>query len=290
MSQMQGPRLKAAGARMGQIELLRRGFNLAADLDALEAKLARGVDLLVLDPIGAYVPSGMRHSDRIRRVLEPLTDLLEAYNTACVVVEHVNKKVNANGSALAAIGGASSGLAAASRTAYMFGKDSDDPDTCVLVNVKSGPTARTKAIRFSIDTELLEFTDQWGMTVEQSVAHIQPNVDEEDYHWFGLFDMQGSGESARAQRTAQTIKWLVQYLGNAGQPVKVSQLHEDGKAHGITKKMMRTASESLGVVKDPPGGGRGTTWALPKDDMVGDAEVETSVTDKDIDELLGGGK
>jgi AAA domain len=286
MSQMQGPRLKAAGARMGQIEMLRRGFSLRDDLGVLEEKLARGCDLLILDPIGAYVPSGYRHSDKIRTLLDPLTDLLEAYGTAAVVVDHVIKKVNRNASALSAVGGSSSGLAAASRTAFMFGKDSGDPDSCVLVNIKSGPTARSQAVRFSIDTETLEFEDAWGCIQDQDVATVHPDADEIDYHWFGLFDVAGDSDG-RAQRTAGTIKWLVQYLGGAGKPVKVSQIHEDGKQRGMTRKMLRNAAESLGVVKDPPTGGRGCSWALPPSDSTEHDNVETTVTDDDIRKLMG---
>jgi hypothetical protein len=53
-----------------------------------------------------------------------------------------------------------------------------------------------------------------------------------------------------------------------GKPVPAGQVVEDAKQFGYTQKTLRRAAEDMGVIKDPPGGGRNCTWRLPDDVLV----------------------
>ena len=98
------PRLRAAGADLGRVNIIkmveldedgRRGFNLQADLGALERMIVKlgDVQLVVIDPISSYLGRGLdshRNSD-VRGVLEPLSEMAERLGVAIVSVTHFSK-------------------------------------------------------------------------------------------------------------------------------------------------------------------------------------------------------
>jgi hypothetical protein len=58
-------------------------------------------------------------------------------------------------------------------------------------------------------------------------------------------------------------EWLTSYLADAGKPVPSGMILQDAKQHGMAPKTLRRAAGDIGVVKQPPGGGRNCTWELP---------------------------
>lgn len=103
------PRLHAAGADCGRVYIIkametdeggRRGFNLQADLDALERMIVGlgDVRLVVIDPISSYLGRGIdshRNSD-VRGVLEPLSEMAQRLDVAIVSVTHFSKSCAGN--------------------------------------------------------------------------------------------------------------------------------------------------------------------------------------------------
>src|SRR5262249_40433254 len=95
------PRLDALCADPSMIMALRMKqngnhvqFDLSADLLELEATIKEtGAKLVIIDPIGAYLPSKIdSHNDAaLRNVLGPVAALAERMNVAILMVMHLTK-------------------------------------------------------------------------------------------------------------------------------------------------------------------------------------------------------
>jgi hypothetical protein len=257
--QMTAPRLRAAGANMKNIDLWR--FFLPGGFDELEEWVHDGVDLLVLDPWNAHLVGVNRYSDKVRTVLQPLSELMEETKAACLIVEHVVKKVNKNSHPRDALGGSSSGLPAAARMAFLFGINPADEDQRVLAPVKANIRAMPQSIVFEVDTREVE--NEEGDLIE--VPYLLKQDEEIDFNAIGLVVGEGgSGKIGRPNdKRASAAQWLTDYLYSAGDPVLSSVVIEDAKQAGMAVKTLRRAGTDIKVVKDPPGGGRNCHWSLP---------------------------
>jgi hypothetical protein len=284
---MTRPRLEAAGAKLENVQLWR--FQIPAMLKELEAHIIEmNIDLVVMDPVSAHLSHGVsKHSDKIRTVLNPLSELLEATGCALLMVEHVNKRVPKGSHPLNAIGGSGSGIPAAARMAYVLGKDPADEDSRMLCAVKSNLRSTPKAVRFEVDTVDI---DKIGV-----VPFLGLEEDDVEFDPMRLFD--GKAEAGAVGRPpdkrAAACEWLTNYLFDAGKPVKAGQVMEDAKQHAMSPKTLRRAADEMEVVRNPPGGGRNCTWELPQEtidaltvDVEEDPE-EGMLSQDDIDALLG---
>jgi hypothetical protein len=72
----------------------------------------------------------------------------------------------------------------------------------------------------------------------------------------------GSGRPP-VERTAAE-QWLIEAL--AAGPRAAGEIYAAGVAAGHSQKTVRRAADSLGVRRDPPGGGRACRWMLPVTD------------------------
>lgn len=286
---MTRPRLEAAGANLSNVHLWR--FQIPAMMAELEAHIIeKNIDLVVMDPVSAHLSHGVsKHSDKIRTVLNPLTELLEATGCALLMVEHVNKRVPKGSHPLNAIGGSGSGIPAASRMAYVLGKDPADEDSRMLCAVKSNLRSTPKAVRFEVDTTDI---DKIGV-----VPFLGLEDDDVEFDPMRLFE--GKAEAGAVGRPpdkrAAACEWLTNYLFDAGEPVKSGQVMEDAKQYGMSAKTLRRAADEMGVLRNPPGGGRNCTWELPQeiidalaDDDDEDGDDGMQLSQDDIDALLGG--
>lgn len=293
---MTRPRLEAAGADLDNVLLWR--FQLPIQFSELEAYiLDKEIDLLVMDPFAAHLSGHVsRQSDNIRQVLSPLSELIETTGTAVVITEHVLKRVSANAHPLAAIGGSGSGLVAASRMAFLFGKDPADEDRRILACVKNNIRERPLAIEYEIDT----------MDIDR-VGDIPLLVFQQEFEFDAARLLETDPKRARgvgrpADKRAAAAEWLTNYLYEAGTPVPAGKVFEDAKHYGITTKTLRRAVTEMGVLRDPPGGGRHCRWSLPQSvlDILNGTDGEDKpdetipntdallLSDDDFNALLGG--
>jgi hypothetical protein len=259
-SLMTRPRLEAAGADLSKVllwrfALPRNGYELG------QAVMKGSIDLIVMDPMAAHLTNGIsRHSDNVRTVLEPLTELIEEANAACLIIEHSLKRIPASGHILDVIGGSGSGLTAAARTAFVLGRHPDDPEQRVIAPAKFNIGEWPKALAFDLDTETVD-----------PVGDIPFLADPEPLEVFDpmrMFkkDKEDQRPAGRPpDKRAAAAEWLTAYLVEAGGPVLSSLVQEDAKQNQLSQKTLKRAAEDMGVVKNPPGGGRNTTWDLPDD-------------------------
>jgi hypothetical protein len=220
---MTRPRLEAAGANLDNVLLWR--FTLPTNGRELgQIVVNEGIDLVVMDPLASHLTGGIsRHSDNVRQVLTPLTELIESTGTA------------------------------------VLGRDPDDADRRVLAPAKFNIGPQPKALAFDIDTEDLETVgDVPYLEVDEEMMAFDP---------MRLFEGKAQPNEKKTGRPpdkrAAAAEWLTTYLADAGGPVLASQIHEDAKQYGMAQKTLRRAGDDMGVVKNPPGGGRNVTWDLP---------------------------
>jgi len=284
---MTKPRYEAAGADLDRVDLWR--FSLPSQLDELEAQINdHDIDLLVIDPFAAHLGSGIsRHSDNIRTVLTPLSEMLEVTNTACIIIEHALKRIPAHGEPLNAIGGTGSGLPAAARMAFVFGTDPTDDDNRMLCCVKANIREKPKTVQFRLDTTEL--------------ARIGPVPylvfdDEVEFDAMRLFDgryRHGHQVGRPSDKRKEASEWLTAYLVAAGKPVPVRQVREDAKQYGMSERTLQRAADDMKVVRIPKGGGPKVKWDLPdsvkkrlaEDDDDVEAQARALAKDADPDRI-----
>jgi hypothetical protein len=79
----------------------------------------------------------------------------------------------------------------------------------------------------------------------------------------------GSGRPPRERSAAE--QWLVGVLADG--PRRAGEVFAAGVAAGHSQKTIRRAGDSLGILRDPPGGGRSCRWLLPADLDAADEEA-----------------
>lgn len=279
---MTGPRLKAAGANMRNVLIWE--FVLPEQMAELRYIVENGtpknpgkIDLVIIDPFNTHLAGVSKFSDKLRpAVLNPLKRLAEETGCAFIIIEHVNKRIPKGADPLSVIGGGASGLAAASRAAYLFGLDPDNADQRILAPVKFNIGVRPAPFCFEVDTDDVEgIRDPVPLLVPVGETVIDPIK--------LVQDAKGDDEAAQVGRPNDkrqaACEWLMRYLARAGKPVRAGLVQEDAKQAGITAKTLRRARTDMGIVLDPPGGGKNCTWDLSEDDKQAMGLVPESPTD-----------
>jgi hypothetical protein len=255
---MTRPRLEAAGADLNRVLLWR--FTLPAQFEELKAHVVDNeIALVVMDPFTAHLAGVSRHSDSIRQVTTPLSELAEDTGCAILVVEHALKRVPKNAEPLSAIGGNSSGLPAASRVAFMFGRDPDDSDRRILATIKCNIAERPKCLSFETDTNVVGLVGEIPFLMDKGEIEFDPKR-----------LLEGGGEEAkvgrRPEKRAAAAEWLAKrMMAKKGDPIPAKEVLKDAKDQGITGKTVRRAADEMGITRNPPHGGPGCTWELPAD-------------------------
>jgi putative DNA primase/helicase len=249
---MTRPRLEAAGADLDRVhlwrfQLPRHGKELGQHVVDME------IDLIVMDPVARHLSGGVsRHSDNIGSVLKPLTDLIETTGTSVLLIEHALKRVPKSGHPLDAIGGSSSGLPAAARAAFVFGRDPEDEDRRIIAPAKFNLGEWPKAVAFELDTEELD-----------TVGEIPYLMFEEEvvFDAMRLFQdrRQPGKRGAPNDKRAAAAEWLTTYLAENG-ATAAHTVMEDAKQWNMSRKTLERAAADMGVEKSA---GRTSKWDLP---------------------------
>jgi hypothetical protein len=229
---MTRPRLEAAGADLDRVHLWR--FQLPR----------HGKEM------GQYVVD--MDSDNIGSVLKPMTDLIEVTGTSVLLVEHALKRVPKSGHPLDAIGGSSSGLPAAARAAFVFGRDPADDDRRIIAPAKFNLGEWPMAMAFELDTQELDKVGE--------IPYLL--FDEEmEYDAMQLFAtrQQPGKRGAPNDKRAAAAEWLTTYLAENG-PTSAGDVQEDAKHWQMSRKTLERAAADMGIKK---GSGRNSKWDLP---------------------------
>ena len=205
--------------------------------------------LLILDPLVAFLPSGVNaNSDaEIRRVLSPLAALAGELGVAILGIRHLRK---AGGRALYA-GGGSIGFTAAARSVLVAGRTGDGRRVLAQAKSNLGPLAPSLAYEIEpvdlpngISASCIRWLGQVDVTADQLTA--PPEL----------------GFATPALGDAE--EFLRDLLGSEALPAK--EVFAIAKEEGLSQRTVRRAKEKLQIksIRDGFGSGSQVRWRLPE--------------------------
>jgi hypothetical protein len=266
------PRLQAYGAdleRVYRVEVHDEHgpslFTLPDDVPILEKAIrdlratGRKMPLLVIDPIGAFVPSGANtHADApVRRILAPLAQLADELNLAVLIVAHLNKDEAAK--LINRITGAGAFVNAA-RSVLMFVRDPEDPD---------GEQGMQRLI--------LHAACNWGAYAPTLAAHVEGreiDTDDGDITSVGYLIIDGEspltvddvqGSTGPPEHANDTEEAILAFLEDGPRPSIDVKVAVTAKLECSRKTVQRAAvrlSEQGEIEIQSGGFPRRTTWKL----------------------------
>ena len=241
---MIGPRLTAAGANRRRVIVPEDDLAFPEDFAMFAKKVkANKIKIAIFDPVNVHLSEGVsRYNDSVRRATSPLKRLCEETGLSVVFVDHVLKNVARNSHPLSAIGGASSGLAAAARMVYIVGRDPEDKDRILMCNIKSNLRDDPEPFEFSMDEDEVEGFGSMALLVDTGEAP--------GYDVMNLLVKPGRGGKVGRPPTKReaALEFLIDYLNAAPKHEALAKdLIEDGKQYGVTKRTLEGAKANAGV-------------------------------------------
>jgi len=247
------PKLRAAEANLARVVVVdgkrHRGhpgispISLETDLLDIAAELRARPDvrLLVMDPISAYLGAVDSHANAdVRRVLAPIAHFAELFNVAVIAVTHLNK--SGGGKAIYR-GTGSLAFVAAARAAWSFTRDPNDPDRCIMAQVKNNLAKAMPGLAYRLDGE--------PPRVIWEADPIYVNADDM------LAEESGEGDNSARQEAAE---WLRSILSDG--PISAVELQRRAEADGIKERTLKRAKALAGVESKREGFGGSWTWQL----------------------------
>jgi len=226
------PRIDAMGGDPTRIRV--QGDFLSLDekgLNALMREVRRKPpDLLILDPLFAYVPSGqdMYKPNVIRQLLSFLKDIAETGETAVLIVRHLTK---AKHDKAIYRGGGSMDVIGAARSAFLVCEHPNDSSTKLVVHIKHNIAKRGQTQSYEI------YADDGGMATLNWLGPSDITIDD-------LISSEGG--SPRMSALDEAIQFLRVFLKNG--PEATTKVEKEAAARDISEKTLERARRSLGVV------------------------------------------
>jgi AAA domain len=257
------PRLMAAGADLARVFVIRsvfdenrrRGFNLQADLERLEAEILKrdNVKLVIIDPISSYLGKVDSHKNAdVRSVLEPLGEMAARLRVAVICNNHFSK---GGGSANSRVIG-SVAFVNQARAAFIVTPDEDDDTRMLLIPSKMNIAPIRHGLAYRIEGCMVEFegTEILTSRVMYESTPITVTADQ------ALAALDGNGEAKSAK--AEASEFLQDVLANG--PMSAKDVKREAVQAGISAKSLRTAREALGIKPAKADFDGGWVWSLPR--------------------------
>ncbi|SMH39189.1 AAA family ATPase [Maritimibacter sp. HL-12] len=236
------PRIDAMGGDPTRIRV--QGDFLSLDekgLNALMREVRRKPpDLLILDPLFAYVPSGqdMYKPNVIRQLLSFLKDIAETGETAVLIVRHLTK---AKHDKAIYRGGGSMDVIGAARSAFLVCEHPNDSSTKLVVHIKHNIAKRGQTQSYEI------YAEDGGMATLNWLGPSDITIDD-------LISSEGG--TPKMSALDEAIQFLRVFLKNGPEPT--TKVEKEAAARDISEKTLERARRSLGVVSKK----KGKSWVL----------------------------
>jgi putative DNA primase/helicase len=233
------PRLMAVGADLDRVHFLaakvtvkdKRGRKVIhpQSLQDLEyfrtvfTKVLPGVKFLVIDPIPAYLGRGVNDSsnNELRAVLEPFMRLCGESGITVVGITHLSKAVDFRSPIDRILGSvAYKNLA---RVVAMIGRDKENEDRRILVQVKNNLARKAPAMAYEIQGARVTYND-----VEIDTAKVVLDPREITTDAMTLFG--GGARGPKPAKSLQNAEWLFDVLSTGEKAVQtiISMAKSDG--------------------------------------------------------------
>ena len=225
----------------GEIENETRYLMFPRDLKILrEVLIAKGVRVLVIDPLNAFIDKGTdTYKDQdMRLILHPLESIAEETGTAIVIVAHLTKKEDT--STLYRVGG-SIGFIGASRS--VLAVTALDDGTRVLYSLKSNLSMRPPSLSYETKQVRKEMTatNQWLGEKTLSSSSIR---------WLGEVDFNPFTKKKDTTPDSKIVEessdFLRQVLEGEGE-VATDLLYKEAKEAVISKSHLNKSKTTLGI-------------------------------------------
>ena len=228
------PRLDAAGANVNRITAMtgvrvgdqERGVHLS-DVGMIEAAaIATGAELVIIDPLAAYLSGTDSHRDAdVRSLLAPIAALADRCRLAVVAVMHLSK-----GQGQRAIYRANGSIAftAAARIVLAVAADPETEGRRLLAPVKCNLTAAPAALAY----RLLDGAVVWD-------ADPVPQMD--------VDALLNPVPATQAEDRTEAERVITDLLHTKDWPLDAKTALEEGEAQGITERTLQRAAKKLGI-------------------------------------------
>ncbi|UOA26158.1 hypothetical protein [Pseudosulfitobacter sp. DSM 107133] len=202
-------------------------------------------DLLILDPLFAYIPAGqdIYKPNVIRQLLSFLKDIAEAGETAVVIIRHLTK---AKHNKAIYQGGGSMDVIGAARSAFLVCEHPNDSSTKLIVHIKHNIAVRGQTQSYEIVGE-----DGGGASI----------------NWLGpsditIDDLISSEGAPRISALDEATQFLRVFLKNGPEPS--TKVEKEAAARDIAPKTLERARRALGVRSKKKG--KGWFLSLPDEE------------------------
>jgi RecA-family ATPase len=250
------PRLKAAGADLTKVHLIKRVIVegksktikriLQLKEDALLIKrLLRDhpqVALIVLDPLTGYFGEVDPNKDKeIRPVMEAMTNAIEQSKTAVVGIIHHNKRSDVD--ALGKILGGSA-VAGVSRAVWGFSRDTENKDEFFMALVKSNLSKKRTGMKYKIGESEVKLGD--GSTAQVPFTE-----------WLGETELDanevlGQERDTKGRKDNKQITLAKEFLGRyvtSGKSRMARDLYAECEKQGISVATLKQAKNEFPETK-----------------------------------------
>jgi len=261
------PRLLAAEADLGRVHIIsavrttddgRRSFNLQADLEKLERKIAEigDVVLVCIDPISSYLGKVDSHKNaEIRGVLEPIGEMAERMRVAVLSVTHFSKAGAANTTKALHRFIGSIAFVGAPRMAFAVIDDPDDGDRRLFLHAKNNLAPPQEGLAFRLRQTIVGEPGK-GIVASRVEWEPDPVTITADAALAS-----NSNVEQRGSALGEAQEFLRNVLGDGAQCAK--EVQRQAEDAGIASKTLRRAREKLGVKIRTDGFQGPSVWELP---------------------------
>ena len=263
------PRLEAAGADLDRVHFVSgvteagrsRSFDPAKDIPALEAAIAAlgDVGLLVVDPVVTAVSGDGHKNSDVRRGLQPLVDMIEVLDLACIGITHFSKgslgrdpTERITGSL--AFGAMARVILVAAREEAKPGDDGEaTEDRRIFTRAKSNIGLDGGGYLYAIEPvalgEGIEATRvYWGGELKGSARDLLKTAEH----------VEDEAETEARGAINDAVSFLLDELADG--PVAVRDLQKSARENGISATTLKRAGKACGVCKSKVAGEKHGGW------------------------------
>jgi hypothetical protein len=258
------PRLQAAGADVARIYVIRsvrdeqqrrRGFNLQADLERLEAEIKKRVNirLIIIDPVSSYLgPVDSHKNAEVRAVLEPLGEMAARMRVAIICNSHFSKAGgNANSRVIGSVA-----FVNQARAAFIVTPDEQDQTRMLLIPSKMNIAPIRHGLAYRIEGCVID-SDGSEITTSRIMYESTPITVSADQALAALI-ADGNSKSDKSE----AIEFLKDQLKAGAMAAK--DVKKEAHDAGISSKSLRSARGALGIKPQKASMEGGWVWELPK--------------------------